>query len=671
MIVTGTQFGPYLIEDELGTGGMATVYAARDTRTDQLVALKVLHEHYAKDEGVRKRFIREGQITQQLAHPNIVPIHDFGEAAGRAYLAMQHMAGGSLEKYFATPRKVRWQATLHILKQLATPLDFAHSQGVIHRDLKLQNILLDDQRKPYISDFGIARMVDSTRLTATGAAIGTPSYMAPEQVTGTYGNIGPAADLYAFAVMAYLMLTGYFPFTADDPIQVLMKHINNEPPPPSEVNPALPEAVDAVLLRGLAKDPQARYDSATAFVQALHTAIGNQQRRETVVHTMVANPVPEIPTDVEALRRGKSNETGTAVQAVPRTRRMPMALVGLVAAGLLLVGMLALFSNSTSLEADMGDGDPINAVALVSTATPTHTPTPTELPTETPMPTLTELPTETPMPTDPPTTAPTEPTNAPPTLEPVTNQRAQAGQPVNLQIEAVDPEAAVLRHIAEGLPAGLSIHPTSGLITGTPQEDGIFNVNITVIDDERNAAEAAFQWLVDPAPDWPAGEPDDPMQPIEPIEPLPTQTPDEDSTPPNNTMPTQTPTTPPTVIPPTLAPCYFTFTFEHYQGGGNLNVPIYTTHEGDMIEYLTPDGSTHTAKLRHDGVFLVAPGGVWSRVYQANSLEMTDWEGNAFTLRYINGRLIAVVGSAGSSESVKYRDWSGKPVLVAVNPGSC
>ena len=178
------QLGHFVILEELGRGGMAIVYKAIDTRTDEEVALKILYDQWINDTEIINRFVREAEVISSLNHANIVPIRDYGEIDGRLYLALSYMDGGTLEDKFNVPRAVSYKATLNILKQVAQALDYAHTQGVIHRDLKLPNILLDQNNNVYLSDFGIARLIDSTRLTATGHIAGTPMYMSPEQARG-------------------------------------------------------------------------------------------------------------------------------------------------------------------------------------------------------------------------------------------------------------------------------------------------------------------------------------------------------------------------------------------------------------------------------------------------------------------------------------------------------
>jgi len=283
------QFSHYKILDRLGRGGMAMVYKAQDTRTHQIVALKVLHDHYSTHTEVIQRFNREADIFYRLKHPNIVPIIDHGVEDGTFYIAMAYIARGTLYEHFYSPREIDAEFTISILNQLASALDYAHKQGVIHRDLKLENILLDENDKPYLTDFGIAFLADATRLTDHQSALGTPMYMSPEQANGL--DVTSRSDLYSLAVMAYLMTTGYHPFTGHDPYTVLYQHIKQPPPVPTIVNKDLPRAINAVLLRGLEKDPNKRFPNATKFVMAIEDAFGQDGfKTKTYIQLAVPNP---------------------------------------------------------------------------------------------------------------------------------------------------------------------------------------------------------------------------------------------------------------------------------------------------------------------------------------------------------------------------------------------
>lgn len=290
-------FGHFHIVDELGRGGMALVYKAVNTQTEETVALKILYPHLMSDEKNIKRFEREARVATQLRHKYIVPVVDFGEHDDQIYIAMKYMPGNSLAELFDEPRNIKMKGIIRILGEVASALDYAHEQGVIHRDLKLQNILLDEKRHAHLSDFGIARLVDGTRLTATGQIAGTPMYMSPEQIRGK--PVDHRSDIYSFAVMSYLLLTGYYPFTGEDSLSIIHKHVKEFPPTPTEVNTDLPESVDGVLLRGLMKLPKDRYPTTMDMVKDLYKAVNTPELHQTStrIDIRAINPVDSVEMD--------------------------------------------------------------------------------------------------------------------------------------------------------------------------------------------------------------------------------------------------------------------------------------------------------------------------------------------------------------------------------------
>jgi serine/threonine protein kinase len=284
-------FAQYRIIRRIGVGGMATVFQAVDTQTNQKVALKVLHEQWSYHEIARKRFELEAAIGRNLNHPGIVPIFGYGIEAERPYIVMEYMPGDNLAQEFKKSRSIQLAVTGELLMFIASALDYAHDQGVIHRDLKLENILLDEKDCPVISDFGIAKLIGTTRLTMTGQLIGTPQYMAPELLDTTSDQIDKYVDLYAFAVMAYLMATGYFPFTSPDSLILVFKHKREFAPIPTKVNPKLPRQLNPVLLRGLQKNPTDRYPSAQEFAEAFNKALTDKDGHTTLIFMNELNPV--------------------------------------------------------------------------------------------------------------------------------------------------------------------------------------------------------------------------------------------------------------------------------------------------------------------------------------------------------------------------------------------
>jgi serine/threonine protein kinase len=268
----GYRVAGYRLERLVGLGGMAAVYQARDERLGRLVALKVL----AGDEPLRSRFVREARAVAAVDHPHIIPVYEAGEAGGMQYIAMRFVAGGTLQGILAGSGALPAKRAVAFISSVASALDAAHAAGLVHRDVKPGNILVDARRgEPeyaYLTDFGIARaMMSAGTLTLAGQFLGTPDYAAPEQINGQ--PVDGRADQYALACVAYEVLTGNVPFRRDSAWSVLYAHLN-EPPRPVAARSGLPSAVDAVLARALAKSPGERYDDCAEFADALREALG-------------------------------------------------------------------------------------------------------------------------------------------------------------------------------------------------------------------------------------------------------------------------------------------------------------------------------------------------------------------------------------------------------------
>ena len=269
----GLQFGRFEVRRVLGRGGMGTVYEAVDPVIGRVVAIKEIRLDSVRDARERKemeeRFKLEFRTAGTLSHPNVVTIYDVGEAAGGTFIAMEYVEGRSLQDYLRDEPRPGIDRVLELAGGIASGLDFAHSHGIVHRDVKPANVLLTRDLRPKLSDFGLVKLM-STELTTTGTLLGTPAFMAPEQVKGL--QVGPASDQFSFAVLLYGMLTGQMPFRAEHPSAILYKIVHEMPETPLRANPALPPGVDAVLLRGLAKTPEERYPSCTELVEDLRRA---------------------------------------------------------------------------------------------------------------------------------------------------------------------------------------------------------------------------------------------------------------------------------------------------------------------------------------------------------------------------------------------------------------
>jgi serine/threonine-protein kinase len=259
----------YEILGELGRGGMGVVYQARQVVLDRLVALKVIRAAELPGARERARFRDEALAVARLQHPNIVQIHDAGEHGGRPYCVLEYLDGGSLARKIGGQSQPPREAA-RLVATLARAVAAAHEEGIIHRDLKPANVLLAADGTPKISDFGLAkRLEDSAGRTRTGAILGTPSYMAPEQAKGKTKEIGPAADIHALGVILYELLTGQTPFRGDSDLETLQQIVSQEPEPPSRRQEGIPGALEAICLRCLAKEPQDRYPSAQALAEDL------------------------------------------------------------------------------------------------------------------------------------------------------------------------------------------------------------------------------------------------------------------------------------------------------------------------------------------------------------------------------------------------------------------
>ncbi|MBI5567765.1 MAG: serine/threonine protein kinase [Chloroflexi bacterium] len=273
--LTGKQLGSYQIVAPLGEGGMAAVYQAYQPAMDRYVALKVLPRHFAADPQFVSRFQREAKILARLQHPHILPVFDFGEGDGYTYLVMPFVAGGTLT-HLLQGQSLPLGQIRRIISQVGDALDYAHQHGLIHRDVKPSNVLIDERGNCLLMDFGLAKMVEgSLHLTTSGAILGTPAYMSPEQGLGQ--TIDARSDIYSLGVMVYELATGRVPYRAETPLAVVIKHINDPLPPPRTLNPALPEAVERVILKSLAKTPENRFAAVSEMVRALRAAIPEGQ----------------------------------------------------------------------------------------------------------------------------------------------------------------------------------------------------------------------------------------------------------------------------------------------------------------------------------------------------------------------------------------------------------
>jgi serine/threonine protein kinase len=269
--LTGKRFGSFQIVAPLGEGGMAAVYKAYQPAMERFVALKVLPRHMSTSEEFTARFRREARLVAQLQHPHILPVFDYGESEGYPYIVMPFIVSGTLADILRKQRVTLPEAR-RILSQIGDALAYAHARGMIHRDVKPSNILIDERGNCLLTDFGLARMAEAgEKLTTSGSVMGTPAYMSPEQGMGS--GVDQRSDLYSLGVILYEMLTGRVPYTAETPIAVVFKHVQDPLPSARKFNPSLTESLELVLLKCLAKNPAERYQNAEAFVQAVQQVI--------------------------------------------------------------------------------------------------------------------------------------------------------------------------------------------------------------------------------------------------------------------------------------------------------------------------------------------------------------------------------------------------------------
>lgn len=407
------RIGRYEIQDELGRGGMATVFRAHDPSFDRDVAIKVLPPEFLHDPTFRARFEREARTVAALEHAAIVPVYDFGEEGGQPFLVMRYMDGGSLADRIAKgPLPINGAA--EILRRIGSALDCAHRQGIIHRDLKPRNILFDRYDDAYLADFGIAKIAEAGATLTGSAVIGTPAYLSPEQARGASALDG-RSDIYALGTILFEMLTGQPPYDAGTPLGLAIKHLSEPVPRILDVKPDLPSGCESVISQAMAKDRDKRFSTAGEMAEVFWAVTEDDK---------LAQPSGRLATATtrslaESQLRPPVREAATPAPEATTTRRVsplrwllvavPAVLVLIAAGAVALSGVIGTASEPTSVP---------SLVPLVATATPTVSATPVPAPTETPVPTAsptdrptstieipTPVPTRTPVPT--PTSIPT------------------------------------------------------------------------------------------------------------------------------------------------------------------------------------------------------------------------------------------------------------------------
>jgi eukaryotic-like serine/threonine-protein kinase len=307
----------YAVKKLIGRGGMGVVYLARDRRLERLVAIKTLPPHLAADETTKQRFLREIRTAGAMSHPNVVPIHGADEIDGHVFFVMGYVDGESLAAMIRGMGRLEAQDTARILRDVAAALTHSHSRGIIHRDIKAENILVERATgRAMVTDFGIARLTEASPLTQTGQILGTVYYVSPEQVAGE--KIDSRSDIYSLGIAGFLALTGTFPFDAELASAVLVAHVNKPAPPVRTLAPSVPAGLASIVDRCLAKDPSRRYESAEKLVEALDAYLANGS------HAPASIPKPKLVSDTEAQAvwgRAAALQASTGVQ--PRSDVIP------------------------------------------------------------------------------------------------------------------------------------------------------------------------------------------------------------------------------------------------------------------------------------------------------------------------------------------------------------
>jgi len=406
--LVGHTLGAYQLVERLGQGGMATVYKAFEPALDRYVAIKVLPQFFARDPNFMQRFRREAKAIAQLIHPNIVPIHSYGEDAGITYIAMRFVEGGALMQ--KRGEMLEPERAMKLILPIAKALAYAHKQGIFHRDIKPGNVLLSEGEWPLLTDFGLAKMAESSiQLTKTGVGVGTPMYMSPEQGQGA--DVDQRTDIYSLGIMLYELVTGDVPFRAGTPMAIVIKHITASITPPRTINPQVPEALERIILKATAKSPDNRYQTADEMATALENVLaqvqvsGSASEGDRIAPKRIDQPKSRLKSTEGASPSGPAiASVQINLEFLQRNWRklalifIPIIVFACVGGFLLIRQLMKTTQPSPVVVSVVTETSFVEAVVIPTTVVPTDTQTAIPSPTFTDAPTQTPEATQTPVP---------------------------------------------------------------------------------------------------------------------------------------------------------------------------------------------------------------------------------------------------------------------------------
>lgn len=470
----------YRLDEIVGEGGMAVVYRGYDLVLNRDVAVKLLRDQYGSDENFLARFDREAQSAARLSHPNVVNVYDVGEDGGVRYIVMEHIEGPNLKELIRRQGPFTVDGAAFVIRQVANGLDYAHARDLVHRDIKPQNILVDNTGNVKVVDFGIAKGISDSNLTEAGTGMGTVHYVSPEQARGEQAT--PASDVYSTGVVLYEMLTKTIPFDADSPVGVAMQHVNAVPPPPTQINPNLPPEVDRFIEVALAKDPADRFSSAGELANTLETLSRGETPDGAAATRMMAGGVAAAGAGAAAAgapparpARRRPGGRGRNSNGQLGNFRDDVGCVTWLIGSAILIGLIGLVVLAFQL-GDFGLFEP----PTDDTIEPTATETPEASPTVSPTPEFTATPEPTPedTPTPEPSPTPEPETVAVPEFIGATLEQAEsvAGD-LELEVEEVFSDSYQQGIIASQDPdPGTEVEPDSTVTVRVSQGPQSFNI---------------------------------------------------------------------------------------------------------------------------------------------------------------------------------------------------